>query len=319
VNMVPIAPTSPVPLVVVPYQAQRVRIVVVGAGGTGSWVVQHLARLVWDFNRSWAQVHDEEPRRAQLVIVDHDVVEEGNVRARQNFCLAEVGYPKAKVLALRYAQAFGLAEEDISAVCQPMASAGIAPRWGDLTILVGCVDNDAARRDIARMLDYPGLPYEFSRVPEAERPRPTWWIDSGNALHSGQALCGNVGSIEDLQGALAGPFCSRLPSPGLLHPELILSPPADANAPADQRSCKELVLAGEAARAQSRTINNHMAALVYGYVERLLYGGLTTFATYTDESSFTTRSLETTPEALALALGRPAAFFTHLPAHGSPS
>src|SRR5438270_12285613 len=61
---------------------------------------------------------------------------------------------------------------------------------------------------------------------------------------------------------------------------------------------------------QSRTINTHLAAIVYGYVEKLVYGGLTTFATYTDSGSFTTRSLETTPEGLSQALGQPPSFFT---------
>jgi hypothetical protein len=53
-----------------------------------------------------------------------------------------------------------------------------------------------------------------------------------------------------------------------------------------------------------------MASLLYGYVEMLIYGGLTTFATYTDASTFTTRSLETTPEAMSQALGLPTTFFT---------
>src|SRR5437660_10285254 len=103
------------PQVVVPYQSERIQIVVVGAGGTGSWLIPHLARLIWDFNRTWEQIHEEKPRRASLLIVDHDKVEDGNIRARQNFCPAEIGYPKAQLLAHRFAIAFGLDEHEIDA------------------------------------------------------------------------------------------------------------------------------------------------------------------------------------------------------------
>src|SRR5262249_9568438 len=89
-------------------------------------------------------------------------------------------------------------------------------------------------------------------------------------------------------------------------PELLVPRPEEEADTSVHLSCTDLVLSMQ----QSRTINNHMASLVYGYVEQLLYGGLMTFATYTDNAVFTTRSLSTTPEDLSQALGREPSFFT---------
>jgi PRTRC genetic system ThiF family protein len=297
------------PRSVLAYQSPTVQIVVVGAGGTGSWLVGHLARLVWDFNRKWALVHNEQPRRASLLIVDYDHVEESNIRARQNFCPAEVGYPKAQLLANRLAFAFGLSEQEISAHVGPFTSALLSRgrRWNELKIIVGCVDNAKARQTIAKCLATSSYGYEANH--DSHLPL-IWWIDSGNALHAGQVLCGNVATVDALRGVLHDPMCLRLPSPALIHPELLTPRPEEEMETTTPLSCKDLVLAGEPAMQQSRTINNHMAALVYGYVEKLMYGGLTTFASYTDNASFTTRSLETTPEGLSQALGLPPSFFT---------
>src|SRR5216110_3326604 len=191
------------PLPVVPYQSSAIHIVVVGTGGTGSWLTMHLARLIWDFNRTWEQVHDEKPRKASLLLVDPDYVEEGNIRARQNFCPAEIGYPKAQLLANRAALAFGLTESEISAHVGPFSPSLLSHRWDALTIIVGCVDNAKARQEIAQCLVHSNV---YRARPEEHAPL-IWWVDSGNALHSGQVLCGNVGTVDGLHGALVGPLC----------------------------------------------------------------------------------------------------------------
>jgi len=285
------------------YQAESIQIVIVGVGGTGSWLAVFLARLVWDFNRTWELVHDEKPRRASLLLVDPDTVEEGNIRARQNFCLAEIGHPKASLLATRLGFAFGMDDRELSAHVGPFSSSLLARNWNELSIIVGCVDNAKARQDIAKCL-------VTNRVQQEEQPARTWWVDSGNSLQSGQVLCGNVAEPERLHGVLSSSLCLRLPSPSLLHRDLLVPRPEETDDATARRSCTELILAGEPKMQQSRTINSHMAALTYAYVEKLLYGGLTTFATYTDNGSFTTRSLEITPHALSLALGLPPEYFT---------
>lgn len=280
------------PWPVVAYQAKKAQIIVVGAGGTGGWVFQQVARLVWSFNRKWDRA--PEPRSASLLIVDYDLVEEKNVEARQNFCPPEIGKPKALVLANRYKLAFNMRSDEIAAFVEPF-SPSIVPRYENeqLTILVGCVDSAEARARIATCLEryYGPLP----RI---------WWIDAGNEEDFGQVLCGNTAKLADLKGCLHETVSPRLPSPALLAPSLVTLPKMPEQTTTQTFSCGDVV-----GVQQSRTINFHMAALVYGYVDMLLNGEpLTTFATYTNLRRFSTQSELVTPEALARALNMPKTF-----------
>ena len=73
-----------------------VKIVVLGAGGTGGYVIPHLYRL------GYASEH---PTR--IIVCDGDVVEQKNL-IRQNFVEQDIGRNKAQALAARYAAAFGI-------------------------------------------------------------------------------------------------------------------------------------------------------------------------------------------------------------------
>ena len=292
------------PWPVVARQGSQVQIIVIGAGGTGSQLVPNLARLVWDFN----QQHDEHAagakRRASLLIVDHDIVAEKNVRARQNFCPPEIGYPKAQVLANRYAIAFGMRKDEIGALVKPFTSEVLQKHYSDLVILVGCVDTAEARVAIAECLK--------SNSP-ASVPR-IWYVDAGNGFHWGQVFVGNTATIADLRGCLHDPICARLPSPALLAPSMFEAPPEEEAASTTMKlSCGDLVLTTQEGNRQSRTINTHMAALVYTYVEQLIYGTITTFATYTNLPTFETHSVPVTPEALGRVLDQQPEFFTMHP------
>lgn len=288
------------PCSVVAYRGKRVRLIVVGAGGTGSWLVPHLARLTWDWNRS--QQHVLEGRNISLLIIDHDHVTEKNVRARQNFCPPEIGFPKAQVLANRYALAFGLRHDEIAAEVEPFTVEHTQKGGGNLVIVVGCVDNAEARAQMAASLHK-----QTGRMPGI------WYIDAGNGLHWGQVLIGNTSNIAALKGCLAEPLCARLPSPALLAPTLFTPPPAVTPLPEVTRlSCGDLVLLEQEGNRQSRTINAHMAALVYAYIEQLLYSSITTFATYTNLTTFQTHSLSVTAPTLTLALNQPADFASSL-------
>jgi hypothetical protein len=68
----------------------RVAILLVGVGGTGGHVAPILAQLA-----AWAT---DQGLDLRLYFIDPDVVEPKNL-GRQNFCAAEVGYPKAFTLA----------------------------------------------------------------------------------------------------------------------------------------------------------------------------------------------------------------------------
>ena len=79
-----------------------VKIVMLGAGGTGGHIAPHLYRLLYSLHR---------PVRA--ILCDGDVVEEKNL-VRQNFTPADLGENKARVLAERYSAVFGMETEYVS-------------------------------------------------------------------------------------------------------------------------------------------------------------------------------------------------------------
>jgi len=71
-------------------------IVQVGVGGTGGYLVQHIAQLL-----------GTSKIKAAYVIADPDVIEEKNL-GNQLFLPDEVGLKKADVLASRYSAAYGI-------------------------------------------------------------------------------------------------------------------------------------------------------------------------------------------------------------------
>src|ERR1051325_676341 len=119
-------------------QGRHICLVLVGTGGTGSWLAPSLARLV--------RVLKEAGREISLTFVDPDIVEAGNV-PRQNFCYAEIGQPKAVALATRYSAAWGI---EIHAITRSFERSIVSNRHNELVILVGCVDNAAARQELAK-------------------------------------------------------------------------------------------------------------------------------------------------------------------------
>lgn len=71
-----------------------VKIVLLGAGGTGGHIAPHLYRLAYALDRE-----------VEIIIVDGDTVERPNL-VRQNFCVTDLKQNKARVIAERYSAAF---------------------------------------------------------------------------------------------------------------------------------------------------------------------------------------------------------------------
>ena len=71
-------------------------IVVIGCGGTGSWLLPKLIKTINDAKRK-----DLLTSRFKLVLVDADKIEDKNL-VRQNFIGPEIGINKAEVMATRY-------------------------------------------------------------------------------------------------------------------------------------------------------------------------------------------------------------------------
>ena len=154
-----------------------VKIVMLGAGGTGGHIAPHLYRLLYALNRP-----------VRFIICDGDVVEEKNL-VRQNFIPADLGENKAKVLAERYSVVFGMEteyvpnfvenEELLKSLLEPKIF--LSPYYPyvetdrEQVILIGAVDNNKSRQ-LCHSVFY--------------QSHELIYIDSGNGEHTGQVVCG---------------------------------------------------------------------------------------------------------------------------------
>jgi len=256
-------------------QCPRIALILIGCGGTGSWLAPAIARL--------ARVLEARGKEVKVTFVDPDFVEAKNVW-RQNFCEAEIRRNKAVTLASRYGLAWGL---EIDAVPKPFKKDLINKlRLGNQThVLIGCVDNAAARGEIAEAIKPTSFNYD----------NDFWWLDCGNTQSYGQVLVGNqvkpVKEAFDLEG-----ICSALPSPHLQHPELLIQNQEEAPA----LSCADMAQF----QAQSLTINQRVAAEAADYLLRMLVtADLNRFASYFDLTAGSGRSVYITPENVAKIYG----------------
>lgn len=240
---------------------RSVNLVLVGCGGTGSWLAPTVARV----GRLLIEKFDKD---VNIVFCDPDRVEEKNIY-RQNFCAAEIGENKAETLAFRYGLAWGL---EILASPQAFTDKAIPDRYQSTTVLIGCVDTPKARRSIAKA--------------------GQWWLDCGNHQNSGQVLLGSGARPKDPY-SLPG-FCSWLPSPALQRPELLVDEPASAVSTANL-SCADLALLD----SQSLSINQRMAAEAGDFLIRMLVTrDLQRMAAYIDLAAGSARSVYITEEVI---------------------
>ena len=218
----------------------RFRIMIVGAGGTGSTLALFLAGLAFHARQKGIQV--------ELTLVDHDVVALKNC-GRQAVSLQAAlvgGVPKVADLALRLNAAYGL---DIAAWPQKYV-ADTAPGWFHhgaggrecAHLIIGCLDNHWGRREIAETVTV-----NNGRI---------WAIDCGNAEFNGQILVGNLTHLDQIKLDRLG-LCTGLPSPYIQEPGL-LEPEATEQA----LSCAEMTLREE----QSLMINRLAATIAAQFV-----------------------------------------------------
>lgn len=215
----------------------RIRLLIVGLGGTGGYAFYHLARLV-------ASLPDREAW--QIVLADGDLVEEKNL-VRQNFAPSDVGRPKVECLSRRYGDAYGMAIpywpryiEDGETLARLLAGElmGFVP---DLSVLVGYVDNNATRR-------------LFHRVFEGWQRGPLVYVDSGNDEWSGQVVMGVRGAKEVV-----------LPPVAHYYPDIL----QDDDPLPTELSCSELAVSNP----QNIATNVLAGALIFALLNALLVAG----------------------------------------------
>jgi PRTRC genetic system ThiF family protein len=152
-------------------------ILVIGCGGTGSFIIPNLVRLLLNNKKPYC-----------LTLADADVVEDKNL-IRQNFIKSDVGKNKAEALARRYSAAFGTqiqfipkyleSADDIANVLKNAQVNGINFGAGHIPLVISCVDNIKARQF---MVDALRLQY----------PDGAYLLDCGNEDTAGQVLLSMV-------------------------------------------------------------------------------------------------------------------------------
>lgn len=141
------------------------RILLIGCGGTGSILAEHLARMITGFRLGCG-----------LMLADGDTVEPGNIW-RQNFCPHEIGQNKSQSLAIRLSGRFGFA---VSAVDVFIDRGSVLLDNEGLTLVITATDTWASRRVVAET-------------------GPRLWLDVGNGRSTGQAVIGTTAEPKKLR------------------------------------------------------------------------------------------------------------------------
>lgn len=152
---------------------QRVRIAVIGAGGTGGEVLDHLCRL-------HATLVALDHPGLHVTLLDGDTVSTSNV-GRQRFSPMDVGANKAASLINRINLFYGLDWEGVPLYWTPDHS---LPNF-----TISATDSAAVRHQIA------AYGREAGNNRFAFRPvsgSTNLWLDFGNGEHDGQAILGHL-------------------------------------------------------------------------------------------------------------------------------
>lgn len=210
----------------------------IGAGGTGSYVVPALARDIHTL-----------AVKPQIVLCDGDIVEEKNLK-RQHFITSDIGQNKAAALAQRYSAAFGLAIgyrdefiEQVAGFSELLASAK-GP-----SIVITCVDNIKTRLHLREAI--------------AKAEHEVYWIDCGNEAVAGQVVLG--ARIPWWKTTMIFDGVYPMPDVFDLYPELIERAKVD-KLPTEM-SCAELA----AAAPQYGFVNLTAATMALNYAHDLLH------------------------------------------------
>ena len=171
---------------------RQVKIALVGAGGTGSRMLENLMNL------HRAMVALGHPHGLHVTLIDDDRVSPANV-GRQAFYACDVGSYKAMTLINRANMAMGgLAQWD-AFVGRVTTESKL-----DVDMVIGAVDNRSARLAILRALE--ARNYGTS----------TYWLDCGNSQAAAQVVLGQVTPDKRKKDDVW-----RLPHVGEMYPELI--------------------------------------------------------------------------------------------------
>lgn len=210
---------------------EPIEIIIIGCGGTGGYLIRDLSRFLYSIDRRL-------PGQSQIKVTlyDGDLVEDKNIM-RQNFMPSDIGQNKAEVMANRHVRAFAI---DIQYVPEMFSFAkhGNSLNVNAQKIIIGCVDNNSARREIAETMK--------RLLKNGKFDKRTIWIDSGNERKTGQVILGNA-EMENVTD---------------IFPD-ILDPKQDT---VEVRSCAERMLEDE----QNMFVNLTASNLILNYLRKVV-------------------------------------------------
>jgi len=243
-------------------------VALVGCGGTGGIVLKELCRLLYGLKEARKGATQPlfggpEPEDVpSLVVIDGDTVERKNL-LRQNFVPADVGGKKARILASRYASAFGL---EVSAYAHYVgADTELRNLVPNGSVVVGCVDNAKTREILHEGLSrYENVVYVDSGNGGVELPEGGGHLGRAERMRmrdsgwSGQVLCGVRKGGETI-----------IPLPADRYPDLLV--PGN---PHDEHHPEEVPCGQVVATLPQRHLTNLLAAtMVMGFLTPLLSDG----------------------------------------------
>lgn len=158
-----------------------ITVLVIGCGGTGSYVVSQLAKVA-------VALKELQGTQMQVLVADDDKVEAHNV-GRQLFSESDVGEYKANVMISRVNRFYGLEWRSHTARIDELPP---------FNIVISCVDNVSTRRMIQKTsiksFNKKAQPYQ----------KLLYWMDFGNSRDYGQYVLSTFENIKqpEIEGAV---------------------------------------------------------------------------------------------------------------------
>ena len=224
---------------------QSYHFIVVGAGGTGGYLIPNLARMV----SLTSEKFEDEGVSHRITIIDADSIEPKNL-TRQQFVQPDIGKNKAEIMARRYGRSFGLTIgyikkyiESPEDLVQLMNSSEHTP------VLVDAVDNNKTRLIMKEAMD------EYGKTGEILQ------ISSGNEEYAGQVIF-NYKNKDIYTSVLSSDGATTRNTPGLFE----VFPTAEIGQLPTELSCAEQAISSP----QNIHVNMTAANLMFGYVNKIL-------------------------------------------------
>lgn len=148
------------------WRSKAIKVVVIGAGGNGSEVVDTLAAF------HHALISLGHPEGLDVTVIDDAVVRESNL-VRQRFWPCDLGQYKSIALVNRYNMMLGL---QWVAIPEPFPGSESRSVVESANIIISAVDTASARREISTTRNF----------------SDAMWLDLGNAHRHGQVVFGAV-------------------------------------------------------------------------------------------------------------------------------